>query len=129
MAFYFEKTISDKNYDQTIEAISELLKTEGFGVVTTIDFQATFKNKLGVDIPRYTVLGACNPGAARKAMQMEPKIGVFLPCNIVVEENREGAVEIAIVDPVASMMAVKNEALIQLAEEIGVKLKGLLNAL
>jgi uncharacterized protein (DUF302 family) len=129
MAFYFEKTITDKNYDQTIEAISELLKTEGFGVVTTIDFQATFKNKLGVDIPRYTVLGACNPGAARKALQLEPKIGVFLPCNIVVEENREGTVEIAIVDPVASMMAVENEALIQLAEEIGVKLKGLLTAL
>lgn len=129
MAYFFEKTLTDKNFEQAIETITESLKSVGFGVVTTIDFQATFKNKLDVDIPRYTVLGACNPGAARKALMLEPKIGVFLPCNIVVEENKEGDIEVAIVDPVASMKAVDNKALMQLAEEIGAKLKSLLTAL
>ena len=85
--------------------------------------KATFKNKLGLDFKNYTILGACNPQFAYKALQSEDKIGVFLPCNVIVEQDADGTIEISAVDPVASMMAVQNTMLIETASEVRTRLQ------
>lgn len=103
--------------------VRDTLKDEGFGVLTEIDIQATLKNKLDVDLRPYKILGACNPPAAHRALQAEPLIGTMLPCNVVLRENEEGQTEIAAVDPVASMAAVENEALGDIAQEIRGRLR------
>ncbi|HNR06043.1 MAG TPA: DUF302 domain-containing protein [Saprospiraceae bacterium] len=102
--------------------MTEELKKEGFGILTEIDVQSTFKKKLDVDFKKYKILGACNPQFAFKSISSEDKIGVFLPCNVIVEENPGGEVEVSAVDPVASMMSVENEALGDVAADVRQKL-------
>ena len=128
MSYYFSKVVNE-DFDKAIEKVTGKLKEEGFGVLTEIDVKATLKKKLDVDFKKYKILGACNPPFAYKALQAEDKIGIMLPCNVVVEENNEGKVEVSAVDPIASMMAVKNESLGSVAEEVRNKLKKVIDQL
>jgi uncharacterized protein (DUF302 family) len=128
MGYYFSKIIH-LNFDESINAVTEALKKEGFGVISTIDMQAKLKEKLGVDFKKYTILGACNPPYAYKTLQEEEKIGVMLPCNVVVIDRENGTTEVAAIDPVASMMAVQNAALEPLAQEIREKLRNIVSSL
>ncbi|MEQ9297548.1 MAG: DUF302 domain-containing protein [Cyclobacteriaceae bacterium] len=123
MSYYFNKTLKEKSFDQAIEQVTAELKKEGFGVLTEIDVQQTLKNKIDVDFKKYKILGACNPHFAHKALQSEDKIGVFLPCNVIVEEHENGDVEVSAVDPVASMSTVGNDKLGSLATDVQKKLK------
>ena len=122
MSYYFSKKV-ELSFDDAVIRVVAALKEEGFGVLTEIDVQKTLKTKLDVDFRRYLILGACNPPFAYKALQAEDKIGTMLPCNVVVQETDEGSVEIAAVDPLASMQAVENEALRPVAEEVRRKLE------
>jgi uncharacterized protein (DUF302 family) len=128
MSYYFSKIVNE-DFDKAIEKVTSKLKEEGFGVLTEIDVKATLKKKLNVDYKKYKILGACNPPFAYKALQAEDKIGIMLPCNVVVEENNDGKVEVSAVDPVASMQAVKNESLGSIAEEVRSKLKKVIDQL
>ena len=128
MAYYFAKTLKG-DFDQSIEKVTEELKKEGFGILTEIDVKETLKKKLNVDFPRYRILGACNPPFAYKALQAEERIGTMLPCNVVVRELEPGTVEVAAVDPVASMQAVENPRLREIAETIREKLRSVVNRL
>jgi uncharacterized protein (DUF302 family) len=128
MSYYFS-TIVHVNFANAIQKVTDALKTEGFCVLTEIDMRATMKKKLDVDIPPYTILGACNPPFAYLALQAEEKIGTMLPCNVVVQEIAPGKVEVAAVDPVASMQAIQNPLLGELAEEVSNKLKKVIQQL
>lgn len=128
MSYYFSKIIDD-SFEGAIERVTGLLADEGFGVLTTIDVSATLKKKLDVDFQRYTILGACNPGYAHKALTAEDKIGTMLPCNVIVQETPDGKTEVAAVDPMASMMAIENEALGGIATEVREKLKAVIDRL
>jgi uncharacterized protein (DUF302 family) len=121
MRYYFSKTLND-DFNTAIEKVTEELKKEGFGVLTQIDVQETLKKKLDVDFRKYKILGACNPHFAHQALLAEDKIGAMLPCNIIVQEHENGEVEVSAVDPVASMMAVKNEFLGGIAMQVKEKL-------
>lgn len=122
MSYYLSKTMQTTFEDAVTRVVQELQK-EGFGVLTEIDVAATLKKKLDVEFPRYLILGACDPGLAYKALQLEDKIGTMLPCNVIVQEIPNIGVEIAAVDPVASMQAVGNPALEQIASRVREKLK------
>lgn len=128
MAYYINKTIT-ANFDRAVELVTEALKTEGFGVLSEIDIQQKLKEKLDVDFRKYRILGACNPPNAYKALQHEDKIGTMLPCNVIVQEIGENLVEIAAVNPVASMMAVDNKQLAGIAGEIKTKLEKVIASL
>ena len=122
MKYYFEKT-TDCAFEEAVEKVTEELKKEGFGVLTEIDVQATLKKKLNVDFRKYRILGACNPPFAHRALQAEDKIGAMLPCNVIVQELDNGKTEVAAIDPVASMLAVENDKLGEIAGEIRSKLE------
>ncbi|CAN5369358.1 DUF302 domain-containing protein [soil metagenome] len=122
MNYHFSKT-TDYDFETAIEKVTSELKKEGFGILTSIDLKETLKQKLNVEFKKYRILGACNPQFAYLALQAEDKIGTMLPCNVVVQEHENGKVEISAVDPVASMNAIKNDALGKVAEEIREKLK------
>lgn len=122
MKYYYEK-MTNYSFDEAIERVIEELKKEGFGVLTEIDVQATLKKKLDVDFKKYRILGACNAPNAYKALQAENKIGTMLPCNVIVQELEPNRVEVAAVNPLASMMAVENGALGEVAKEITRKLE------
>jgi len=128
MSYFFSKIVDD-SFEEAIERVTERLSNEGFGVLTTIDVSGTLKKKLDVDFKRYTILGSCNPTYAYKALQAEDKIGTMLPCNVVVMETEDGKVEVAAVDPVASMMAIKNDALGDIATEVRSKLQNVVAGL
>lgn len=117
MTYTYARTV-DLNFDDAVARVTTTLSNKGFGILTEIDVAATLKKKLDIDIPRYRILGACNPGAAYRALQVEPHIGAMLPCNVIVREIEGGRVEVAAVDPVASMAAVDNPALQGIAGEI-----------
>jgi len=121
MNYYFNKTVKMSFEDVEIKVI-EALKSEGFGVLTEIDVQATLKKKLDVDFRRYKILGACNPPFAYKALQAEDKIGLLLPCNIVIQEKSDKTIEVAAINPLASMEVVVNEKLTEIAKEVQSKL-------
>ena len=127
MSYYFSKKI-DASFDEAIDRTTAALQQEGFGVLTEIDVKATFKKKLDVDFKPYKILGACNPPFAHKALQSEDKIGAMLPCNVIVIQQEDG-IEIAAVDPMASMMAVQNETLAEIATEVRGKLKQVINSI
>ena len=129
MSYYFNKVVKTTNFNTAIEQVTEELKKEGFGVLTEIDVQATLKKKIDVDFKKYRILGACNPTFAHKALQSEDKIGVFLPCNVIVEEHENGDIEVSAVDPIASMGAVKNDSLGPIATEVQAKLKKVISNL
>lgn len=122
MSYYIAKTLP-LDFDEAISRVSAALKKEGFGVLTDIDVQATLKTKLGADMGKYRILGACNPPFAHQALQLESKLGVMLPCNVIVREAEPGQVEVAAVDPVASMSRVGNPKLAAIAEEIRERLR------
>jgi uncharacterized protein (DUF302 family) len=128
MKYYINKTIT-ANFDQAIELVTEALKTEGFGILSEIDIQQKLKEKLDVDFRKYKILGACNPKSAHKALLQEDKIGTMLPCNVIVQEIDENQVEVAAVDPAASMMAVDNEQLAGIAVDIKAKLERVIASL
>ena len=128
MSYYFSKILDD-SFENTIERVTKHLADAGFGVLTTIDVSATLKKKIDVDFQRYTILGACNPGFAHKALQAEDKIGTMLPCNVIVQEMADGKVEVAAVDPMASMMAIQNETLGGIASEVQGMLKNVIEGL
>jgi uncharacterized protein (DUF302 family) len=117
MSYYFSKTLGT-GFPDAIERVAAALKKEGFGIITEIDVTDTFKKKLGVDFRNYRILGACNPSMAREALLLEDKIGTMLPCNVVVQQLPGGTVEIAAIDPVASMAAVDNPQLLKTAEQV-----------
>jgi len=122
MSYYFNTLLKGKSFEEAVELVTAELKKEGFGVLTTIDVKETLKNKIDVDFKKYTILGACNPHFAHKALQSEDKIGVFLPCNVIVEEHDSGEIEVSAVDPIASMSPVENDTLGSLASEVKEKL-------
>jgi uncharacterized protein (DUF302 family) len=117
MSYYFS-TIVDEAFDRAIEMVTEELKKEGFGILTKIDVRSTLKQKLGVDFPEYCILGACNPPFAHRALQAEPRIGLMLPCNVIARQLDDGRVEVAAIDPQASMAAVENNDLSGIAAEV-----------
>ena len=128
MEYYFSKTIAG-SFDNAIQKVTEALKTEGFGILTEIDIKATLKKKLNVDFYNYKILGACNPPFAYKALLAEDKIGTMLPCNVIVQEKVAGQVEVSAVDPAASMLAIENSALNEIALEIRARLQKVIEAL
>lgn len=117
MSYYIAKTVPGP-FEGVVAAVVEQLKQEGFGVLTDIDVQATLKSKIGADMPKYRILGACNPTFAHEALALENKLGVLLPCNVIVRETPEQQVEIASVDPVVAMERTGNPALATTAEEV-----------
>jgi len=122
MSYYLSRTV-DAGFDAVVQRVTAALKEEGFGVLTDIDVQATLKAKLGADIPPYRILGACNPSFAHQALQIEDKLGVLLPCNVIVRDAGAGQTEIAAIDPVASMDRTGNTELASIAEEVRVRLQ------
>ena len=122
MSYYFSKIVN-VSFDEAVTKVTGELKKEGFGILTEIDVKETLKKNLNVDFSRYKILGACNPPFAYKALTAENKIGTMLPCNVIVQEISGGRVEVAAIDPVASMQAVENPALKEIASEISNKLK------
>lgn len=122
MSYHFSKTC-DLAFDHAVSKVTADLKDEGFGILTEINVQETLKRKLNVDFRKYKILGACNPSFAYQALQAEDKVGVMLPCNVIIQERRDGKVEVAAVDPVASMMAIPNPALAAVAGQVQSKLK------
>jgi uncharacterized protein (DUF302 family) len=122
MEYYISKSLKNITFKEAIEKTTTALQEEGFGILTEIDLKATLKKKLDVDFYNYTILGACNPKMAYEALQSENKIGTMLPCNVIVQEREPGTVEISAVDPAASMMAVENDSLIDIAKEVQMKL-------
>ena len=117
MSYHFTVTL-DCGFEDAIEKATSALKEKGFGVLTTIDVQKAMKEKIDENIRPYTILGACSPRHAFKAIQAENKIGTMLPCNVLVQENEAGKMEVSIVDPAASMAAIDNAELGALAMEV-----------
>ena len=128
MSFYFAKTVA-ASFDDTIARVTAALKQEGFGVISDIDVMAAMKAKLDVDFRPYRILGACNPTLAYEALKLEDKVGTMLPCNVVVQEIAPGKVEVAAIDPVASMMAIGNPRLKEKADAVRAKLESAIGAL
>lgn len=122
MSYYFSKKVKG-TFEDVEKKVRGVLKEEGFGVLTEIDVKETLKKKMDVRFRKYKILGACNPPFAYKALQAEDKIGTMLPCNVIVQEAGEGGVEVAAIDPIASMQAIKNAALGPVALEVQAKLK------
>ena len=128
MKYFFEKT-TEYAFDEAVDKVTEELKKEGFGVLSEIKIHEQLKEKLDIDFRKYKILGACSPAKAYEALQVENKIGTMLPCNVIVQELDNGKVEVAAVNPVASMMAVDNSKLIEIATEIKEKLQRVIHAL
>lgn len=118
MSYYFSTKMKHTSYEDAISLVTEELKKEGFGVLTQIDMKDTLKKRIDADIRPYIILGACNPQFAQQGLKVEPKLGAFLPCNVVVEELEDGQVEVSMVDPVAMVSPIKNEELDKFALEI-----------
>jgi uncharacterized protein (DUF302 family) len=128
MDYYFTKTLAT-SFDEAIQRTTDALKTEGFGIISEINMHEKFMEKLGVDFKKYRILGACNPAYAYKAVQLEEKMGTMLPCNVIVIDKENGTTEVSAVNPIASMMAISNPDLEQIAAEVTEKLKKVIGAL
>lgn len=128
MSYYYSKTL-DLPFEEAIEKTTEALSEEGFGVLTEIDIKATLKKKLDVDFKKYQILGACNPPLAYEALSAEDHIGLMLPCNVIVQEHENGEVEVSAVDPIASMQAIENDELGEIAQEVRDLLKKVIDNL
>jgi len=125
MSFYLAKTIS-MPFDRALEKVIGELKKEGFGIITEIDVAKTMKEKLDIAFRRYLILGVCNPGLAHKALEIDDKVGLMLPCNVIVQELAEHVTEVAAIDPRATVGAVGNPALEDVAKQIGIKLENVI---
>ncbi len=128
MKYYIEKTLNT-DFETAISKTKAALAKEGFGVLTEIDIHDKLKDKLNVDFRKYKILGACNPGLAHKALLKEDKIGTMLPCNVIVQELNENEVEVAAIDPIASMMAIENEELAGFAKMVRDTLENIISSL
>lgn len=128
MSYYIARTV-DRDFDATVNEVIARLKEHGFGVLSDIDVQATLKAKIGADTPRYRILGACNPRMAHEALQIESRLGVLLPCNVIVRETAEHRVEVAGVDPVVSLERTGNESLRPTAERVRQALTAVIESL
>jgi uncharacterized protein (DUF302 family) len=128
MSYYFSKTITS-SFDEAIILATEALKKEGFGVLSTINIHEKLKEKIGVDFQKYTILGACHPSSAYKALQAENKIGTMLPCNVIVQDLGQGKIEIAAVNPIESMKAIENAELGEVALQVTEMLKRVIGTL
>jgi uncharacterized protein (DUF302 family) len=128
MGYYFAR-ILEVGFDEAVRRTIEALKHEGFGIITEIDVKATFKKKINVDFRDYRILGACNPTLAHEALEIEDKVGTMLPCNVVVQDIGGGRAEVAVIDPVASMLAIDNPRLKQAAEQVRLKLQMVIESL
>lgn len=128
MSYHFSKTVR-MDFQAAVDKVTAELQSRGFGILTQIDVSKTLQAKLGVDFRPYLILGACNPAFAHRALQTEDKIGTMLPCNVVVQQAADGAVEVSAVDPVASMAAVHNEGLSPIAGEVRERLRAVIDAL
>lgn len=126
---YYTAVIVDTDFETTIENVKSALKDQGFGIVSEINMQEKLKKGTGNDVPKYTILGACNPNGAYQALQIEEQIGVMLPCNLIVRETSDGKVEVAAINPERTMQSIGNPDMIPLAREISDKLKLALEAL
>lgn len=129
MTYYFAKTITGEDFAALEQRVRDALKQDGFGVLTEIDVKATLKEKIDVDFRPYKILGACNPKLAHQALLAEDKIGTMLPCNVIMQDLGDGRIEVAAVDPAASMQAVGNDALGDVAQTVRGKLKAIVDAL
>jgi len=127
MSYYIARTVSGV-FDKTVERVVDALKREGFGVLTEIDVSTTMKQKLGVDFRKYRILGACNPALAHRALSADDKIGVMLPCNVIVQELSPGQVEVAAVDPMEAMARIGSSALASIAREVAERLDRVVKA-
>jgi uncharacterized protein (DUF302 family) len=114
MSYYVSKKVK-MTFDEAVSRVTEELQKGGFGILTEINVKETLKKKLNVDFQQYKILGACNPSLAYQALQAEDKIGLMLPCNVIVQEKSAGEIEVSAIDPIASMQAIKNPALEQVA--------------
>lgn len=128
MSYHFSKVL-DTDMESAVEKVTAALAEEGFGVLTEIDVKATLKKKIDVDFRPYRILGACNPGFAHKALEAEDKIGTMLPCNVIVQEIAAGKVEVSAIDPMASMQAVQNPALGEIAHDVRARLMRVIEGL
>jgi uncharacterized protein (DUF302 family) len=128
MNYYIAREIASP-FDATVTATIAALKREGFGVLTDIDVQATLREKLGVEFRKYRILGACHPPSAHRALETEERIGLMLPCNVIVQERGPNLAEVAAIDPVASMLAVGNPALRDLGLEVRAKLERVIQSI
>ena len=117
MSYYINKII-EMPFDETVEAVTKALSEQGFGILTDIDIQATLKKKLETDFRQYRILGACNPQFAHKALQVEDKIGVMLPCSVIIQDTPDGKVEVAAMDPAAAMESRSNPGLSEIARKV-----------
>lgn len=117
MNYYINKTIR-ADFDEAVELVTEALKGKGFGILSEIDISEKMREKMDIEFRKYKILGACNPPFAFKALQHEDKVGTLLPCNVILQEAGEGLVEVAAVDPVASMISISNPGLTKIAEEV-----------
>ena len=128
MSYTLTRSIADSSFDATVARTREALAEQGFGVLTEIDVKATLKKKLDADVDDYLILGACNPTMAHQAMQMEPRIGAMLPCNVILRKV-DNAVEVSAIDPVASMAAVDNDDLKSVAGQVREMLQKVVDAI
>ena len=122
MPYYLSKMLVVSS-DEAVTRATDALKKEGFGILTEIDVSVTLKKKIDVDFPSYRILGACNPTLAYEALKLENKVGTMLPCNVIVRDAGNGRMEVAAIDPVASMQAIDNPALKQAAAQVRAKLE------
>ncbi len=129
MGYCLSTKLNTTSFEEALERVGTELALEGFGIISTIDVSATFKMKLDIVFKKYIILGACNPDFAHRALNSEDKVGVFLPCNVVIIEQESGEIEVAAVDPVASMISIENAPLKAMSQEVKAKLQRVISAL
>ena len=124
---YHLSKMSSSSFNDTVKKVTEALRQEGFGIITEIDMKETFKEKLNLDFRKYLILGACNPRFAFETLTEEDKVGVFLPCNVVIQEHDSGKTEVSIIDPEEMVQAVDNLSIKSFATELKRMLQQVLN--
>lgn len=129
MKYYLNKSVKRKSFEETEQRLVELLQQEGFGIVSQLNMQETFKNKLNIDFQPYKILGACNPSFAHKALSEDAALGVLLPCNICLRQNENGHIDVFAINPSDAMKSVDNPAVASMAEEITRRLERVLQQL
>lgn len=127
MEYTINRRVNDRSFDEIDRDVRKALANKGFGVLTEIDVKSTLKGKIGVDIDPYRILGACNPRMAHEALQIEPRVGAMLPCNVIIRQVDDG-IEIGAIDPVASMAAIDNPKLKSVAKQVRDLLADAVNA-